>query len=73
MHNGNRGAEDMPIGLLMALAQHEKAMENFSRLDARQMERLREFAIGSATGCEAKRRIDTAVERLEKNDTDFID
>ena len=64
MDSKNHDAKQMPIGLLMSLAQHDKAMENFSRLSDSQRENLLRFTTGSPSGDEAKGRIDTAIEMI---------
>lgn len=73
MDNDKPDAKKMPIGLLMSLAQHENAMENFSRLNDVQRENLLRFTTGSATGEEAQDRIYTAVKKLDENNTGFLD
>lgn len=62
----------MPIGLMMSLAQHEKAMENFSRLNDEKQDAVLRYVKDSRTGEEAKSRIRSAVDQLEQGNTGFL-
>lgn len=65
-------AEHMPIGLMMSLAQHQQAMKNFSLLDDQGQKQVIQYVESSVTGEDAKNRIRSAVENLEKGSTDFF-
>ena len=65
-------AEHMPIGLMFSLAQHQQAMRNFSLLDDKQQEAVIQYVESSATGEDAQKRIQNAVENLEKGSTGFF-
>lgn len=72
MDNEKSGAKQMPIGLIMSLAQHNVAMENFSRMDDLKQKALVQYISDSSTGEEAKSRIKNAVQDLEENNTSFL-
>ena len=65
-------AEQMPIGLMMSLAQHQQAMRNFSLLDDSRQKALIAYVESSVTGEDAKDRIRSAVENLETGNTGFF-
>jgi uncharacterized protein YdeI (YjbR/CyaY-like superfamily) len=62
----------MPIGLMMSLAQHEKAMETFGRLNDERQEAVLRYVKDSRTGEEAKSRIRNAVDQLEQGNAQFF-
>lgn len=66
------GAGNMPIGLMMSLAQHENAMKNFGRLDDEKQKSVIRYVEDSTTGEEAKSRIQKAVQNLEDGNTGFL-
>lgn len=72
MGKGKSDAANMPIGLMMSLASHQSAMRNFGNLDDEQQKSVIRYVEGSSTGAEAKQRIQSAVENLERGDTGFI-
>lgn len=72
MGKGKKGASEMPIGLMMSLAMHQDAMKNFSLLDDEKQKSVIRYVEDSQTGAEAKTRILTAVDQLEKGSTGFI-
>lgn len=65
-------AEHMPIGLMMSLAQHQKAMKNFSLLDDSRQKAVIQYVESSTTGEDAKNRIQSTVENLEKGNAGFF-
>ncbi|WP_411678443.1 YdeI/OmpD-associated family protein [Caproicibacter sp.] len=72
MGKKNPDATDMPIGLMMSLAQHTNAMKTFGRLDDEQQKSVIRYVEDSTTGEEAKSRIQNAVQNLDQGDTGFI-
>jgi uncharacterized protein YdeI (YjbR/CyaY-like superfamily) len=71
MSNKKSDAGDMPIGLLMSLAQHKKAMKNFSGLNSEQQKSVIRYIEDSQTGEEAQTRIQSAVDRLDQGNAKF--
>lgn len=69
MEGKERSADEMPVGLMMSLAMHGGAMRNFALLSGEQQRAVIRFVEEAATGEDAKRRVDSAVERLENGDT----
>lgn len=67
-----KSGDEMPIGLMMSLAMNQKAMRNFSLLDDEKQDSVVRYIEDSQTGAEAKSRIHTAVDSLEKGSTGFI-
>jgi uncharacterized protein YdeI (YjbR/CyaY-like superfamily) len=65
-------ATDMPIGLMMSLAQHQNAMRNFALLDDEGQKSVIRYVEDSATGEEAKNRIQNAVKNLEQGNSGFL-
>lgn len=65
-------AGNMPIGLMMSLAQHEKAMKAFGRMDDERQKSVIRYVEDSTTGEEAKSRIRKTVENLEQGNTGFL-
>ncbi len=65
-------AGNMPIGLMMSLAQHQDAMRNFSLLDDAQQKSVIRYVEDSRTGAEAKNRIENAVQNLELGNHSFL-
>lgn len=72
MSKGRSDAGNMPIGLMMSLAQHENAMKAFGRMDDEKQKSVIRYVEDSATGEEAKNRIRRAVESLEQGSTGFL-
>lgn len=72
MAKGKSDAGNMPIGLMMSLAQHENAMKNFGRLDDVRQKSVIRYVEDSTTGEEAKSRIQKAVQNLEDGNTGFL-
>lgn len=69
MEEKKRRAEEMPIGLMMTLAMHSDAMQAFALLGDEQQESVIRFVEDAVSGDDAKRRIESAVERLENGST----
>ncbi|MCI1964599.1 MAG: YdeI/OmpD-associated family protein [Oscillospiraceae bacterium] len=65
-------ANEMPIGLLMSLAQHQSAMKNFALLDDKGQKSVIQYIENSTTGAEAKSRIQNAVNNLEQGNSGFL-
>lgn len=63
---------DMPIGLMMSLAQHQNAMKNFSLLGDEGQKSVIQYIQNSVTGEEAKNRIQNAVKNLEQGNSGFL-
>ncbi|OCN02152.1 hypothetical protein A7X67_12090 [Clostridium sp. W14A] len=72
MGKKNPDATDMPIGLMMSLAQHQNAMKTFGRLDDEHQKSVIRYVEDSTTGEEAKSRIQNAVQNLDQGNTGFI-
>ncbi|MVB11581.1 hypothetical protein CAFE_23010 [Caprobacter fermentans] len=72
MGKKNPDATDMPIGLMMSLAQHQNAMKTFGRLDDERQKSVIRYVEDSTTGEEAKSRIQNAVQNLDQGNTGFI-
>ncbi len=58
---------DMPVGFVMSLAQNEKALNYYSTLANYEKENIKNYIKGARTGEEAKMRIETTIQNLEKN------
>lgn len=65
-------ATDMPIGLMMSLAQHQSAMKNFAMLNDAGQKSVIRYVEDSSTGEEAKSRIQSAVKNLEEGNSGFF-
>lgn len=65
-------AGNMPIGLMMSLAQHENAMKTFGRMDDEKQKSVIRYVEDSVTGEEAKQRIQDAVQNLDQGNTGFL-
>lgn len=63
---------NMPVGLMMSLAQHQNAMKTFSMLNDEKQKSVIRYVEDSTTGEEAKDRIQNAVSDLDKGSTGFI-
>lgn len=72
MGKKKRDAGEMPIGLMLSLGMHQSAMKNFALLDDEKQNAVIRYVEDSQTGDEAKNRINTAVDNLEKGNTGFI-
>ena len=66
-----KSAKDLPVGLMMSLAQNKTAMRAFSNLTPDGQERVIQYVTSAATGKEAKEHIHTAVDCLAHGDTGF--
>lgn len=62
----------LPIGFSMSVAQNENALNYFANLDANTKNKIVEYIQNSNTGDDAKLRINTTVDCLEKNSLDFL-
>ncbi len=69
MEKNKIGAGEMPIGLMMSLAQHQDAMRNFALLDDAGQKSVIRYVESASTGDEAKNRIQNAVRNLEQGST----
>ena len=65
-------AANMPVGLMVSLTKHQEAMKNFSMLDDEKQKSVIRYVRDSATGEEARRRIQSAVKNLEQGNISFI-
>ena len=72
MGKSKSDAGNMPIGLMMSLAQHQDAMRNFSLLSDEEQRSVIRYVEDSRTGKEAKSRIDSAVQNLEAGNHSFF-
>ena len=72
MAKKKRNAEEMPIGLMMTLAMHPDAMRNFSTLPDEKQSSVIRYVEDANSGEEAKNRISSAVDELEKGSTGFL-
>ena len=72
MAKKKRDAGEMPIGLMMSLAMHPDAMRNFSTLTDEKQSSVIRFVEDANTGAEARTRITSAVDELEKGNTGFL-
>jgi uncharacterized protein YdeI (YjbR/CyaY-like superfamily) len=72
MGKSRSDAGNMPIGLMMSLAQHQQAMKNFSLLDDEQQKSILRYVEDSRTGEEARNRIENAVNNLEQGNNSFF-
>ncbi len=70
-HNPNPNVPDIPLGLGMALFQEQSARSAFENLSDGEKTRLIGYIQSSATGEDARHRINTTVENL-KNNTAFF-
>lgn len=68
MENGH-----LPIGFAMSIAQHEEALKYYGSLDKSTQTQISNYIQNSATGDEAKQRIDASVDSLAKQDLSFLD
>lgn len=64
--------DEMPIGLGMQLAMNPEALSFFGSLSLAERSRVIAFVQCCATGEEAKRQIETAVQALSEGRTDLI-
>lgn len=65
--NPDPNVPDLPLGLGMALAQNDKAIDAFGALSAQEKTELINNIQGASTGEDAKQRIADAVNRLSGN------
>lgn len=65
--------KEMPIGLAMSLGMNEFAMDFYAGLDSKKRESIKQYVQRSTSGDDAKKRIRTAVQELEKHNLDFLD
>jgi uncharacterized protein YdeI (YjbR/CyaY-like superfamily) len=72
MAKSKRDAGEMPIGLMMSLAMHPDAMRNFSTMNDERQKSVIRYVEDAKTGGEAKDRIGSAVDELEKGNTGFF-
>jgi hypothetical protein len=72
MGNKKSSADQMPIGLMMSLAQHRNAMKNFSLLNDEKQKSVIQYVENSQTGEDAKNRIRNAVDSLDEGNTGFL-
>ena len=70
--NPDPGGLDMPIGFGMELYQNSDALHCFAALSQDERNNIIQYIEKSKTGEEAKKRINTAVENLNKRNTKFF-
>ncbi len=66
------GMAELPLGFAMSLAQHADAMQCFGTLGDDRKQQVVSYIQSSATGPEAKHRIQVAVDGLSRNSIDFL-
>ncbi len=70
--NPNPNVPDIPVGFGMELMQNSDARANFESLSDGEKTRLIAYIQGGVTGDEAKQRIYTAIDKLNKADFSFF-
>ena len=65
--------KEMPIGFAMSLGMNEYAMDFYANLDENSRERIKKYIQNCSSGVEAKQKIHTAVQNLEKHNLNFLD
>lgn len=65
-------AENIPIGLIMSIAQNENAFKYYANLDENTKSRINSYVQNSTTGDDAKQRVDTTISHLENNNLNFL-
>lgn len=62
----------MPIGFVFSLAQNKDAMEYYSTLDDNVKNNIKLFIKNNNSGAEAKKKINIAIDNLNKNNINFL-
>ena len=65
--------KELPIGLAMSLGINEYAMDFYSKLDAVTRDKIKQYIQNSSSGSEAKSKIKTTINNLEKHNLEFLD
>lgn len=66
MEDNKNAMGEMPTGLMSRIAHHTRAMDSYFSLSQDEQNTLMRFIESSATGAEAKSRVEHVVEALEK-------
>ena len=69
--NPDPGGLDMPMGLGMELYQNKNALHFFAALSQDERNRIIRYVDASTDGKDTKRRIDNAIENLNRRNVDF--
>lgn len=65
--------KEIPIGLAMSLGMHEYAMDFYASLNTDTREKIKQYIQQCSSGTEAKNKINTAIEHMEKHNLDFLE
>ncbi|MCX8075325.1 MAG: hypothetical protein N2749_07065 [Clostridia bacterium] len=65
-------AKEIPIGLIMSIAQNENAFKYYANLDDFTKNKINSYVQSSVTGDDAKKRIETVISNLEKSNLNFL-
>lgn len=65
--------KELPIGLAMSLGMNEFAMDFYSGLDTDTRNKIKAYIQNCSSGKEAKNKIHTTIENLEKHNLKFLD
>ena len=72
MENKKDFFKEIPIGLAMSLGMNEFAMDFYSKLDNATRNKIKAYIQNCSSGKEAKSKINTTIENLEKHNLDFL-
>jgi len=72
MENKQNFYKELPIGLAMSLGMNEFAMDFYAKLDTTTRNKIKTYIQNCNTNDEAKEKIHTAIQNLEKNNLDFL-
>ncbi len=64
--------KELPIGLAISLGMNEFAMDFYSKLDTNTRNKIKTYIQNCNSGMEAKEKINTTIQNLEKNSLDFL-
>ena len=70
--NPDPGGLDMPIGFGMELYQNENALHFFAALSQNERNKIIQYIEASSDGKDAKKRIDNAVNNLNRRNQNFF-
>lgn len=62
----------LPIGFAFSIAQHEEAFKYYGSLDKDTQTKITDYIQNVATGDEAKQKIDTSINGLANQNTNFL-
>ena len=62
----------LPIGFAFSIAQHDEALKYYGSLDKDTQTKITDYIQSSNTGDEAKQKIDTSINGLANQNTDFL-